>query len=770
VVKLENEKETQKKNPDTGNGTKNSDEGYSKKGKKILITSALPYVNNVPHLGNIIGCVLSADVFARFCRKRGYETIYICGTDEYGTATETKALEEGVTPQELCDKYYKIHKDIYEWFGISTDIFGRTTTQLHTEITHEIFNELHKNGFVAQEEIEQAYDEKAQMFLADRFIEGTCPHCKYEAARADQCDKCGHLLNFAELINPISKISKTVPTTRKSMHLFIDLPVIQNEIEGWIEKTAKNGRWSDNSYNIAKAWIAEGLRRRCITRDLKWGVTVPLAGWEKKVFYVWFDAPIGYISITANMPGLEKNWRNWWQNPDNVLLYQFMGKDNVPFHTVIFPSTLIGTRKNWTLLHHISTTEFLNFEGGKFSKSKGVGVFGSDAVDSGIPADVWRYYLLTNRPEKMDTDFTWKDFAEKLNNELLANIGNLVNRTMVFAHREFEGKVPDFKDGELGQADRDFLDAQNSKFEKITQLLEEVQIKDGLHTALEIGKGANAYFQQSAPWKAVKEGEAGKARARVAIYLLLHQVKDLAIALEPYLPFTSAAIFRQLSMSPESWDGIGKLSLAPGHSLGKPEILFKKLEEKEIEALKKKYSGKQQTQETENPKKEIVPGKIGEDCLDLEVGRIVEIERHPTAQKLYVEKIEMGDGQVRQVVSGLVPYFKEEQLLGKLVVVVRNLKPALLRGIESQGMLLAAEGNGLLEVVCPQNAKPGDKVSIGQGKEGKERQEPAGQVTIEEFFTVDLAVKNGFVLANGKRVEVGGRPLTTKIVLDGKVR
>lgn len=739
------------------------------KSKKILITSALPYVNNVPHLGNIIGCVLSADVFARYCRSRGYETLYICGTDEYGTATEAKALEEKVTPKELCDKYYEIHKKIYEWFGISTDIFGRTTTPFHTEITHEIFLELYRNGHVVEDEMVQAYDELAGMFLADRFIEGVCPFCKSQGARADQCDKCGKLLNFEELISPKSKLTGATPVKRSSRHLFIDLPGIEKELGKWIDTACKEGGWSENSHNIAKGWLAEGLKKRCITRDLKWGVPVPLPGWENKVFYVWFDAPIGYISITAN---LRKDWREWWQNPEGVRLYQFMGKDNVPFHTVIFPSTLMGTRKSWTLLHHISTTEFLNFEGGKFSKSKGLGVFGNDAMESGIPADVWRYYLLTNRPEKMDTDFTWKDFGEKLNNELLANIGNLVNRTLVFSQREFGGKVPE---GKLNVDDKEFIERQNNKFERVSQFLERVQLKDALHTAMEIGKEANAYFQKNEPWKTAKED---RVRCETAIYVLLHQVKDLAIALEPFLPHTGAAIFRQLNAAQEKWDGIGKLSLKAGHLLSKPEILFRKLEEKELKELAKKYSGKQSAEAPSTAKQlegqkakpsespaGTAPQSLDPALLDLEVGKIISIEKHPNAEKLYVEQVQMGGGETRQIVSGLVPYLKEEELLNRLVVIVKNLKAATLRGKESRGMLLAAEKDGVVEPIIPVGATPGDKIEIAGVKS-----QPGHEITIEHFLTVKLEVKNGIAYADGKGLKVNGNAVKTEKVKDGKVK
>ncbi|MFA5106303.1 MAG: methionine--tRNA ligase [Candidatus Micrarchaeia archaeon] len=734
--------------------------------KKILITSALPYVNNVPHLGNIIGCVLSADVFARFCRARGRETIFVCGTDEYGTATETKALEEGVSPKELCDKYYKIHKEIYEWFGISTDIFGRTSTPLHTKITQEIFLDLYNNGHVVEEEVEQAYDEKAGMFLADRYIEGTCPYCKSDGARADQCDKCGHLLNFDELINPVSKVSKTTPTKRKSRHLFIDLPGIEAKLEKWIEESSKKGFWSENSYSIAKAWLAEGLKKRAITRDLKWGVPVPLKGWEDKVFYVWFDAPIGYISITANYT---EKWKEWWLNPQGVELYQFMGKDNVPFHTVIFPSTLMGTGKDWTLLHHISTTEFLNYEGGKFSKSRGVGVFGNDAVASGIAPDVWRYYLLTNRPEKMDTNFTWKDFGEKANNELLANLGNLVNRTMVFTQREFAGVVPEPK---LSGEDRKFVESQKAILENAGNLLEKAQIKEALHQIMHAGKQANAYFQANEPWKAAKED---REKCQSTIYVLLNQVHDLAIAISPYLPNTARSIFAQLGAKQGKWGDIGSLAIKPGHRLGKPEILFRKIEQVELDRLASRFSGNQkedalhakEAETKKQAKKQEKPPSppILAQNIDFEVGVIEKIERHPQADKLYVEQIRLSDG-ARQVVSGLVPYYKEEELLGKKVILVKNLKTAMLRGMESKGMVLAAEDDtGVVEVISPEGAIVGAKAVIA-GKEPA----PMQEITIDQFFQIELAAKDGIAYAQGAALEIDGAPVRTAKVKDGRIR
>lgn len=705
-------------------------------------------MNNVPHLGNIVGCVLSADVYARYCRSRGYDALYICGTDEYGTATEIKAIEEGLTPQQICDKYHKIHADIYSWFGIKFDYFGRTSTPKHTEIVQEIFNKLNAGGFVAQEEIEQYYDEKAGMFLADRYVEGTCPHCSSSSARGDQCDGCGKVLRPEELINPVSKITKTTPVKKSTTHLFIDLPKIEPKLREWIAEASVAGAWNENAKAITESWLQEGLRRRAITRDLKWGVPVPLKGFENKVFYVWFDAPIGYISITANHTD---KWKKWWMDGgEDVRLYQFMGKDNVLFHTVIFPSTLLGTGEKWTLLHHLSTTEFLNYEGGKFSKSKSVGVFGSDAKESGIPADVWRYYLLRNRPEKSDTDFVWEDFSEKTNNELLANLGNLVNRTVVFIANNYAGKIPG---GELSAKDLEFCGEQKGIISEMGTCLEKVQIKDGVLHLLEFGKNANKYFQENKPWELVKND---KARADVVMFVLANQVKDLAIICEPFLPHTSAGIFKQLGIEPRKWADAGLPTLEAGTAIGKPEILFRKLEEKQMKELKAKFSGK---------KAPVAEREFSFADVDLEVGEVLSVERHPDAEKLYAEIVQLGDRKV-QVVSGLAPFIPKEELQGKRVVIVKNLEPAKLRGVESQGMLLAAENaEGAVEVVFT-DAEVGSKVLHSGEKPQKEEKRKIG---IKEFGKIKMEIKNHEFIIDGKPAFAGGKEIKVKIK-DGKVR
>lgn len=472
--------------------------------ENILITSALPYVNNVPHLGNIIGCVLSADVYARYCRLRGKNCLYICGTDEYGTATETKAVEENMSPRGICDKYFQEHKGIYEWFDIQFDYFGRTSTPNpqedkdwpQTQICQEIFKSLENAGFITEGVVEQMYCLACQKFLADRFIEGQCPLCGYEDARGDQCDKCGKLLSPTELINPVCKVgrgnSEHKVEVRSSNHLFLDLPKISTELDAWVDKTSKEGNWTDNAIQITKSWLRDGLKPRCITRDLKWGTPVPKEGFQDKVFYVWFDAPIGYLSITACFT---EQWRQWWQNPKNVKLYQFMGKDNIPFHCVIFPSSLIGSRQDWTMLHHVSTTEYLNYESGKFSKSRKVGVFGDNARETGIPSEVWRYYLLAIRPEASDSTFTWADFAEKTNNELLKNLGNLVNRSLAFTFATFGGKTPDTQDAPATAEDNAFVESVNKILQEYRETMDQVHIRQGLRLAMELSSEVNTYMQ-----------------------------------------------------------------------------------------------------------------------------------------------------------------------------------------------------------------------------------------------------------------------------------
>ena len=583
----------------------------------ILITSALPYVNNVPHLGNIIGCVLSADVFARFMRLMGKNTLYICGTDEYGTATETKALQEKCTPQELCDKYHFIHKNIYEWFDIDFDLFGRTSTPYHSDITQGIFLDLQKNGCIKKIEIEQFRCNKCNLTLSDRFIYGTCYHgdCKYEKARGDQCDKCGKLCNALELINPKCKLCKNPPEKFKSFHYFLNLPTVEKELREWIDKTSEEGNWTQNSRAITTGFISEGLKERCITRDLKWGVPVPGddPDMKNKVFYVWFDAPIGYLSITANFVGME-GYRKWWHNPEHVKLYQFMGKDNVPFHTVIFPSTLIGTKINWTLLHHLSTSEYLNYEKTKFSKSNGVGVFGDQAESTGIPSEVWRYYLLSNRPETSDTDFKWDDFVAKNNNELLSNLGNLVNRILAFTEKNFKGKIPKFHEEKVDDTTKEFFKNIIDKFKAYVKAMSGAQIREGCKIFMEISSLGNGYLQVSEPWNLLKENDEkyDLTKAETIFYILNNFLRFIGALAEPFMPSFSAKLYEIMNVKYEG-DSLTLLGIVndfieknpsdannflvkvklveEGQAINQPKPLFKEITQEENNAFKERFRG-----------------------------------------------------------------------------------------------------------------------------------------------------------------------------------
>ena len=730
--------------------------------KKRLITSALPYVNNIPHLGNLTQ-VLSADVFARFCRSMGYETLYICGTDEYGTASETRALQEGVTPRELCDHYHAIHRDIYKWFNISFDYFGRTSTPLQTEIVQHIFNEVDKNGYISEKESEQLYCPECKRFLADRYVTGTCPHCGDTGARGDQCDKCGTLLDPTELIDPKCFVCGHTPEVKKTKHLYINLPKALPLLQKWMDKASVEGFWAKNAIQITNSWIRDGLQERCITRDLKWGIPVPKEGFEDKVFYVWFDAPIGYISITANAT---ENWEYWWRDPENTELFQFIGKDNIPFHTVIFPSSLLATGEKWTMLHHMSSTEYLNYEGGKFSKSRGIGIFGNDVQETGIPADVWRFYMFYNRPEKQDFTFTWKDFQEKINKELIGNLSNLVNRTLTFVKR--------FYDGNLGEGALDEeLKAQIIEKEKeITECLERADERDALRAIFALSDIGNKAFQASEPWKLRNEApEKAKAILRTLVYL----IRDLGVMVTPYMPSTGDKILSFVSASSSTWKDCGNFS---GElKVGEISLLFEKLEDKRVEELRLRYSGSQQDREekkAEEPakkekkdKKNKDEGKMDEsksllenwaEKVILKVSKIIECDKHPEGDKLYILKLDCGEEEPRQIVSSIVPYYKKEELMGRNIVLVSNLKPANFRGVKSYGMLLAASEEGdethsTCELIFADELPVGTVLEYeGQG----ETEKITTYLKADHFFALPMKTIDGYVTVDGKKIGKDG--------------
>ncbi|KAK3695020.1 methionyl-tRNA synthetase [Podospora appendiculata] len=561
--------------------------------RNVLVTSALPYVNNVPHLGNIIGSVLSGDVFARYCRGRGVRTLYIGGTDEYGTTTETKALVEGCTPQQLCDKYHTVHAEIYRWFNISFDIFGRTTTKLQTEITQAIFLKLQKNGFLEERMTTQLYCEQHHSFLADRLVEGECPNCGYKDARGDQCDLCGSLLDPLQLKNPRCKIDGSSPVTRDTNHIFLKLNKLQPEIETFFNESTAKSAWSANGKHITAAWLKEGLQPRSITRDMRWGTEVPLPGYEEKVIYSWFDACIGYVSITANYTD---QWEKWWRNPEEVQLHQFLGKDNVVFHSVIFPGTQIGTKEPWTKLHHLSTTDYLTYEGGKFSKSRGVGVFGDSARKTGVPADVWRYYLVSHRPESGDSEFTWEAFISSNNNLLLNNLGNFVSRVVKFVNsRHYNSIVPDWKE----YSQDSFIAWETEVNGLIAQYIHEldaVKLRPALATALNISQLGNAFLQANKLDSKLAENEPAKCAA--VIGRAINLVHLLGSLIDPFMPDTAGAINKQLRVDPlPILDHWGADSISHGHEIGKAQHLFSRISPEKAEEWRRLFGGKEASQE-----------------------------------------------------------------------------------------------------------------------------------------------------------------------------
>ncbi len=735
--------------------------------KKRLITSALPYVNNIPHLGNLTQ-VLSADVFARFCRLRGYETLYICGTDEYGTASETRALQEGISPRELCDRYHKIHEDIYRWFNIKFDYFGRTSTPLQTEIVQHIFQAVDKNGYITEKETEQLYCPTCRRFLADRYVLGTCPKCGFEGARGDQCDQCGTLLDPTELKDPKCSICGSTPEIRKTKNLYINLPKALPMLEEWLGKASVEGFWAKNAVQITSSWIRDGLQERCITRDLKWGIPVPKPGYEDKVFYVWFDAPIGYISITANYT---KDWEYWWRDPENTKLFQFIGKDNIPFHTVIFPSSLLATGEKWTMLHHMSSTEYLNYEGGKFSKSRGIGVFGNDVEEIGLPCDIWRFYMFYNRPEKQDFTFTWKDLEEKVNKELIGNLSNLVNRTLTFVKRFYGGEI------RTDEVDDELVTLIKEKEDEITSLLERAEERDAIRAVFALSDIGNKAFQDGEPWKKRVEDPVS---AEKLLNTLLYLIRDLAVMVEPYMPETGEKILSMLSQDTTlGWDSVG--TFKGSIKIGEVSLLFNKLEDKFIDELRERYSGSQSEREEkkETTHKEEKSNMEEEKTLlenwahkvILKVSKIVECEKHPEGDKLYILKLECGEEEERTIVSSIVPYYKKEELLGHNIVLVSNLKPANFRGVKSYGMLLAAsdkndDSHSTCEVIFADDFTPGTVLEY----EGQpETEKITTYLKADHFFEMPMKTINGIVTIDGKAIGKDGKKLTVHKYTDGNV-
>ncbi|KAF8839622.1 methionyl-tRNA synthetase [Paxillus ammoniavirescens] len=676
-------KEVLRSIPDPGQSAILPKEGET----NILITSALPYCNNVPHLGNIIGSVLSADVFSRYNRTRNRRTLYICGTDEYGTATETAALKEAITPKELCDKYNALHKETYEWFDIgqknSFDLFGRTSTPQHTEICQSIYLNLGKKEYLEKQVRDQTYCQGCQKFLADRYVEGICPHCSFVDARGDQCDSCARTLDAIDLIEPRCLINKTHKVVaRSSSHMYFKLDKAQPQLEEWIKASYKKGKWSANATintegEIVDARMKSGLRPTPVTRDLTWGVPIPPLGTEDdkemdgKVLYVWFDAVIGYPSITANYT---PEWRQWWLNPDNVKLYQFMGKDNVYFHTIYFPAMLLADGRNWTTLHHISTTEYLNYEGGKFSKSKGRGVFGPAARDTGIPASVWRYYLLATRPETADAMFSWADCIAANNNVLLKNFGNFVNRTLKFVSSQYEGTIPESGDAPGPLSPNDPLDAEfisevNNLLKEYIDAMESVKLRLGLQTVMLLSSRGNGYLQASGLNKALMAEN--PQRCAQVLSRAVNLIYVLSALVYPFMPATSEAILQQLNAPARTVPEVLSTDILAGHQIGQPDHLFKNIDEKMEDVWKAKFNGTDGTKEEAAPvskrKSKKGANASGKAQVPLENG-----PKSPEVDALEAKILEQGG-----LVRSLKERKEEKEVIDVAVLELKRLKAEL---------------------------------------------------------------------------------------------
>jgi methionyl-tRNA synthetase len=549
-----------------------------KKGSRVLVCCALPYTNAVPHVGNIVGSHLPADIFARYCRLKGYETLFVGGADENGTPTEVAAIELKVTPRRLTDVFYAVHKSIYDWFEISYDNFSRTSLPVHHKTTQDLFLKIYENGYVTKGVMRLPFCETDKLFLADRYIVGKCPVCGYEFARGDQCENCATLLEPEQLIDPKCKICGSVPVFKDSDNLFLELEKLQPQLEAWI---ISQKHWRKQVSSLALAWIKEGLRRRSITRDLKWGVPVPLKGFEDKIFYVWFDAPIGYVSSTkewAERSGDPKRWEDYWLDPE-TRIYNFLGKDNIPFHTIFWPGMLMASG-GLNLPYDVVGLQYCNYEGDKISKSRNWGIFCEKVVQSGLDPDIWRYYLTYLIPETKDTEFRWDDFQSRVNNELVAAIGNFVHRTLTFASN-FLGGVVEKK--ELGDEERQVEAKVLVHVAEEDVALQEARLKDALKNVLQIAIIGNEYFQRNEPWALIKSDPEA---CRRVIYCCLNICRVLAVTMAPFLPGSSKKIEALLGLGGLSWEGKLDFSLGAVEMAAKPDILFKKIDDKEVARLK----------------------------------------------------------------------------------------------------------------------------------------------------------------------------------------
>ena len=676
-----------------------------KKFKRTTVTSALPYANGPVHIGHLAGVYVPADIYVRYLRLKKEDVLFIGGSDEHGVPITIRARKEGITPQDVVDRYHKLIKDSFEEFGISFDVYGRTTSKVHGETASDFFRTLYDKGEFVEKTSMQYYDEEAHTFLADRYITGECPYCHAEGAYGDQCEKCGSSLSPTELINPKSAISGSKPVMRETKHWYLPLDKHEAWLRQWILEGHKE--WRANVYGQCKSWLDAGLHPRAVSRDLDWGIPVPVEGAEGKVLYVWFDAPIGYISNTKEL--LPDSWEKWWKDPETRLVH-FIGKDNIVFHCIVFPA-MLKAEGSYILPDNVPANEFLNLEGDKISTSRNWAVWLHEYLrDFPGKQDVLRYVLTANAPETKDNDFTWKDFQARNNNELVAVYGNFVNRALQLTQKYYEGIVPEC--GELTDYDRQTLDEFKDVKAKVEELLDNFKFRDAQKEAMNLARIGNKYIADCEPWKVVKTDP---ERVKTIIYISLQLTANLAIAFEPFLPFSSKKLRGMLNMENFEWNQLGRTDLlAAGHQLGKPELLFEKIEDDVIEAQVQKLLDTKKANEEANYKAKPIRENIAfEDFekLDIRVGTVLECTKVPKADKLLCFKI--ADGlENRTIVSGIAKYYKPEDLVGKQVCFIANLPPRKLKGIESQGMILSAmDYDGSLSVATVEReVKPGSEV------------------------------------------------------------
>ena len=681
--------------------------------KRILVTSALPYANGPLHIGHLAGAYVPADIYVRYQRLKKVDVMFIGGSDEHGVPITIRAKKEGVTPKEIIDRYHYQMKDTFKGMGISYDIYGRTSSPTHHKVASDFFRKLYDTGKFIQKTSEQYYDEEAHMFLADRYITGECPHCHYDHAYGDQCEKCGTSLSPTELINPVSTVSGSKPVMKETTHWYLPLEQYQEWLEQWILEEHKE--WRPNVYGQCKSWLDMGLQPRAVSRDLDWGIPVPVEGAEGKVLYVWFDAPIGYISNTKEYCDAHPergSWETWWKDPDTRLIH-FIGKDNIVFHCIVFPS-MLKAEGSFILPDNVPSNEFLNLEDDKISTSRNWAVWVHEYLED-FPgkADVMRYVLTANAPETKDNNFTWKDFQARNNNELVAIYGNFVNRALVLTQKYFDGVVPPC--GELTDYDRDTLKEFADVKQQLESLLENFKFREAQKEAMNLARIGNKYLADTEPWKLAKTD---MKRVETILNISLQLVANLAIAFEPFLPFSSEKLRGMIGLEGAQWDRLGAIDLLPaGHKLGKPELLFEKIEDEAIEAQIQKLLKRKE--ENEKAAAAAMPAKpVKENIqfpefekLDIRVGTVLECEKVPKADKLL--RFLIDDGlERRTIVSGIAKYYAPEELVGKQVCFIANFPPRKLKGIESQGMILSAEdAGGRLVVIGPTGpVKPGCQV------------------------------------------------------------